>query len=139
VDLLKALGREVIVCPTASARRSAAVNYRWRKSSRKELPIVFNPNQYENAMIPGALPDTGRKSGGLGRKNHDFFAAWARWTISAWGVTEKEKNPDVKLSASTDRIAVLRIREDGENRQVKRMSWKASARTIFRRQWIQGP
>src|SRR3989475_6024594 len=54
VDLLKALGAEVIVCPTAVDPDDPRSYYSVAKKLAKEIPNSFYPNQYENPMNPEA-------------------------------------------------------------------------------------
>ncbi len=54
VDLLKALGAEVIVCPTAVEPDDPRSYYSVAKKLAKDIPNSFYPNQYENPMNPGA-------------------------------------------------------------------------------------
>ena len=48
VDLLKALGAEVIVCPTAVEPDDPRSYYSVAKKLAREIPNSFYPNQYEN-------------------------------------------------------------------------------------------
>src|SRR3979490_1792611 len=54
VDLLKALGAEVIVCPTAVEPEDPRSYYSVAKKLAREIPNSFYPNQYENPMNPDA-------------------------------------------------------------------------------------
>jgi len=53
VDLLKALGAEVIVCPRPSSRKTPAAIQRGEKLAR-EIPNAYYPNQYDNPCNPEA-------------------------------------------------------------------------------------
>jgi cystathionine beta-synthase len=54
VDLLKALGAEVIVCPTAVEPEDPRSYYSVAKKLAREIPNSFYPNQYDNPMNPEA-------------------------------------------------------------------------------------
>ncbi len=54
VDLLKAFGAEVIVCPTAVEPDDPRSYYSVAKKLAREIPNSFYPNQYENALNPEA-------------------------------------------------------------------------------------
>jgi len=54
VDLLKALGAEVIVCPTAVEPEDPRSYYSVAKKLAREIPNSFYPNQYDNPMNPAA-------------------------------------------------------------------------------------
>src|SRR5438309_11066347 len=54
VDLLKAFGAEVIVCPTAVEPEDPRSYYSVAKKLAREIPNSFYPNQYENSMNPEA-------------------------------------------------------------------------------------
>ena len=100
VDLLKALGAEVIVCPTAVEPDDPRSYYSVAKKLAKDIPNSFYPNQYENPMNPEAHyrttgPEIWEDSEA---KSRISFAAWApAATISGVGRYLKEKNPDVKI------------------------------------------
>ena len=52
VDLLKALGAEVIVCPTAVEPDDPRSYYSIAKKLAAEIPNSYYPNQYDNADNP---------------------------------------------------------------------------------------
>ena len=52
VDLLKALGAEVIVCPTSVEPEDPRSYYSIAKKLAKEIPNSYYPNQYDNADNP---------------------------------------------------------------------------------------
>ena len=54
VDLLKALGAEVIVCPTAVEPEDPRSYYSVAKKLAREIPNGFYPNQYDNPCNPEA-------------------------------------------------------------------------------------
>src|SRR5579862_8290713 len=54
IDLLKAYGAEVIVCPTAVEPEDPRSYYSVAKKLAREIPNAFYPNQYENPMNPEA-------------------------------------------------------------------------------------
>src|SRR5688572_3292532 len=54
INLLKALGAEVIVCPTAVAPDDPRSYYSVAKKLAKEIPNSYYPNQYDNPMNPEA-------------------------------------------------------------------------------------
>src|SRR5260370_14489823 len=54
VDLLKALGAEVIVCPTAVEPEDPRSYYSVAKKLAREIPNSYYPNQYVNPMNPEA-------------------------------------------------------------------------------------
>jgi len=79
--------------PTAVEPDDRAVIIRGEKLGK--TPNSFYPNQYENAMNPGAhYQTTARKSGRTRKeKSRTSFAAWARVNDSGVGRYLKEKNP----------------------------------------------
>jgi len=95
VDLLKALGAEVIVCPTAVEPDDPRSYYSVAKKLAKELPNSFYPNQYENAMNPRRTTrPPARKSGRTRKeKSRTSFAAWHGWNDQRRGaLPEREKS-----------------------------------------------
>src|ERR1017187_7786659 len=100
VDLLKALGAEVIVCPTAVEPDDPRSYYSVAKKLAKEIPNSFYPNQYENPMNPEAhYQTTGPEiwEDSDGKITHFMCGMGTGGTISGVGRYLKEKNPDVKI------------------------------------------
>ena len=100
VDLLKALGAEVIVCPTAVEPDDPRSYYSVAKKLAQDIPNSFYPNQYENPMNPEAHyqttgPEIWEDSGG--KITHFVCGMGTGGTISGVGRYLKEKNPDVKI------------------------------------------
>ena len=54
INLLRAYGAEVVVCPTAVAPEHPDSYYSVAKRLSEEIPGAFRPNQYENAENPRA-------------------------------------------------------------------------------------
>src|ERR1041384_25054 len=54
INFLKALGAEVIVCPTAVEPEDPRSYYSVAAKLAKEIPNAFYPNQYENQQNPQA-------------------------------------------------------------------------------------
>src|SRR6202022_3401498 len=54
VDLLKALGAEVIVCPTAVEPEDPRSYYSVARKLAREVPNSYYPNQYDNPLNPEA-------------------------------------------------------------------------------------
>ena len=58
IDLLKAFGAQVIVCPTAVAPDDSRSYYSVARKLSEEIPNSFYPNQYENPNNPQAHFDS---------------------------------------------------------------------------------
>jgi cystathionine beta-synthase len=100
VDLLKALGAEVIVCPTAVEPDDPRSYYSVAKKLAKDIPNSFYPNQYENLMNPEAhYRTTGPElwEDSEGKITHFVCGMGTGGTISGVGRYLKEKNPNVKI------------------------------------------
>src|SRR5215813_4424956 len=100
VDLLKALGAEVIVCPTAVEPEDPRSYYSVAKKLAREMPNSFYPNQYENPMNPEAhYRSTGPEiwEDSDGKITHFVCGMGTGGTISGVGKYLKEKNPNVKV------------------------------------------
>src|SRR3954469_918831 len=54
IDLLRAYGAEVVVCPTDVSPESPQAYYRVADRLTQEIPGAFQPNQYANAANPEA-------------------------------------------------------------------------------------
>ncbi len=100
IDLLKALGAEVIVCPTAVEPEDPRSYYSVAKKLAKEIPNSFYPNQYANPMNPEAhYQTTGPEiwDDSEGKITHFVCGMGTGGTISGVGRYLKEKNPQVKV------------------------------------------
>jgi cystathionine beta-synthase len=100
VDLLKALGAEVIVCPTAVEPEDPRSYYSVAKKLAKEVPNSFYPNQYDNPMNPEAHylttgPEIWEDS--EGKITHFVCGMGTGGTVSGVGKYLKEKNPKVQI------------------------------------------
>jgi len=100
IDLLKALGAEVIVCPTAVEPEDPRSYYSVAKKLAKEIPNSFYPNQYENPDNPRAhYESTGPEiwEDTEGKITHFVCGMGTGGTISGVGKFLKEKNPSVRV------------------------------------------
>jgi cystathionine beta-synthase len=100
IDLLKAFGAEVIVCPTAVEPEDPRSYYSVAKKLAREIPNAFYPNQYENPMNPEAhYRSTGPEiwSDSEGAITHFVCGMGTGGTINGVGRFLKEKKPDVKI------------------------------------------
>jgi cystathionine beta-synthase len=100
VDLLKALGAEVIVCPTAVEPEDPRSYYSVAKKLAREIPNSYYPNQYANPMNPEAHylttgPEIWEDS--EGKITHFVCGLGTGGTISGAGKYLKEKNPALKI------------------------------------------
>src|ERR1700744_4868870 len=100
VDLLKALGAEVIVCPTAVEPEDPRSYYSVAQKLARDIPNSFYPNQYANPMNPEAhYATTGPEiwNDTEGKITHFVCGMGTGGTISGAGKYLKEKNPEVKV------------------------------------------
>ena len=100
IDLLKAFGAEVIVCPTAVEPEDPRSYYSVAAKLAREIPNSFYPNQYENPMNPDAHyrttgPEIWKDT--EGKITHFVCGVGTGGTISGVGRYLKEQNPDVKI------------------------------------------
>src|SRR5208282_4962896 len=100
VDLLKATGAEVIVCPTAVEPEDPRSYYSVAKKLAKEIPNSFYPNQYENpdntrAHYQSTGPEIWEDT--EGRITHFVCGMGTGGTISGVGKFLKEKNANVRV------------------------------------------
>ena len=100
IDLLKALGAEVIVCPTAVAPDDPRSYYSVARKLAQEIPNSCYPNQYENPMNPEThYRTTGPEiwEDSEGKITHFVIGLGTGGTVSGVAKFLKEKNPKVKV------------------------------------------
>ncbi|MDG2027718.1 MAG: cystathionine beta-synthase [Acidimicrobiales bacterium] len=103
VDLLRAYGAEVVVCPVAVAPEDPQSYYSTAERLVNEIPGAFRPNQYHNQTNPQAHYDTTgpeiwRQTDG--KITHFIAGAGTGGTLSGVGRYLKEQNPDVQVIAA---------------------------------------
>jgi cystathionine beta-synthase len=100
MSVLRALGGEVIVCPTAVAPDDPRSYYQVARRLEKEIPNSFYINQYDNpANAPAHYLTSGPEIWEQTDKKvtHYFAGAGTGGTISGTSKYLKEQNPDVKI------------------------------------------
>lgn len=100
INFLKALGAEVIVCPTAVAPEDSRSYYSVAKALAKEIPNACYPNQYANPENPKAHyratgPEIWKDT--EGRITHFVAGMGTGGTLSGVGKYLKEQNPKVRV------------------------------------------
>ncbi len=99
-DVLRALGAEVIVCPTNVAPDDPRSYYSVAKRLASEIPGAFYPNQYDHPANAEAHyrttgPELWEQTDG--RITHYFAGAGTGGTISGTARFLKEQNPDLQV------------------------------------------
>lgn len=100
INLLKALGAEVIVCPTAVEPDDPRSYYSVAKRLAQEIPNSYYPNQYDNQDNPRAhYESTGPEiwEDSEGKITHFVAGMGTGGTLSGIGRYLKEKKPDVQI------------------------------------------
>ena len=102
VDILKALGAEVIVCPTNVEPEDPRSYYSVSKRLATEVPNSWYVNQYDNlanrlAHYEQTGPEIWKQT--EGKVTHLVVATGTGGTISGTGKYLKEQNPDIKVWA----------------------------------------
>ncbi len=100
VDMLKALGAEVIVCPTNVEPDDPRSYYKVAEKLSKEIPNCFWCNQYDNlsnrqAHYETTGPEIWEQTDG--KITHLVVGVGTGGTVSGTGKYLKEKNPDIKI------------------------------------------
>ncbi|MBR9918079.1 pyridoxal-phosphate dependent enzyme [bacterium] len=100
VDILKALGAEVIVCPTNVEADHPDSYYSTSKRLSEETPNSYYPNQYDNlsntqAHYESTGPEIWEQT--EGKITHFVAGMGTGGTISGTAKFLKEKNPDIKI------------------------------------------
>jgi len=101
-DILKAVGAEVIVCPTNVEPSDPASYYSVAARLAKETPNSFHMNQYDNlanreAHYESTGPEIWKQT--KGRITHLVIATGTGGTITGTAKYLKEKNPAIKIWA----------------------------------------
>ncbi len=103
VDLLKAYGSEVVVCPVAVPPEDPESYYSTAERLVAETPGAYRPNQYDNPHNPRAHyettgPEIWRQTDG--KITHFVAGAGTGGTISGVAKYLKEQNPDIQIIAA---------------------------------------
>jgi cystathionine beta-synthase len=102
VDILRALGAEVIVCPTNVEPEDPRSYYSVAARLAKEVPNSFHFNQYDNlanrlAHYETTGPELWEQTDG--KITHFLTTAGTGGTITGTAMYLKEKNPDIQIWA----------------------------------------
>lgn len=102
VDILKAVGAEVIVCPTNVEPEDPRSYYSVARRLAKEIPNSFHCNQYDNlanrlAHYETTGPEIWKQTDG--KITHLVCTAGTGGTVTGTAMYLKEKNPDIKIWA----------------------------------------
>lgn len=100
IDLLRALGAEVKVCPTNVEPDDPESYYSVAKRLSKEIPNSYYPNQYDNLSNTAAHyettgPEIWKQT--EGKVTHYVAGMGTGGTISGTATYLKEKNPDIQV------------------------------------------
>lgn len=103
VDLLRAYGAEVVVCPVAVPPEDPQSYYSTAERLVNEIPGAFRPDQYSNQVNPESHyrttgPELWRQT--EGKITHFVAGAGTGGTISGVSRYLKEQNPDIKIIAA---------------------------------------
>ena len=117
-DILRAMGAEVIVCPTNVAADDPRSYYSIAEKLAKETPNSYWCNQYDNLSNRKAHylttgPEIWEQT--EGKITHFLAGVGTGGTISGTGKYLKEKNPDIKIwGIDTYGSALKKYHETGE-------------------------
>lgn len=100
IDILRAVGAEVIVCPTSVAPEDPRSYYSVARTLAKEIPNSIYMNQYDNmantqAHIETTGPEIWEQT--EGKITHFVAGMGTCGTICGIGSYLKEKNPDIQI------------------------------------------
>lgn len=100
IDILRAVGAEVVVCPTAVEPDDPRSYYSVSKRLAEETPNAWYVNQYDNpsnakAHYESTGPEIWRQT--EGKVTHFIVGVGTGGTISGVGKYLKEQNPNVKV------------------------------------------
>jgi cystathionine beta-synthase len=102
MDILKAVGAEVIVCPTNVEPEDPRSYYSVARRLAKEIPNSFHANQYDNlanrlAHYESTGPEIWKQTDG--RVTHLVCTAGTGGTVTGTAMFLKEKNPNIQVWA----------------------------------------
>jgi cystathionine beta-synthase len=102
MDILKAVGAEVIVCPTNVEPDDPRSYYSVARRLAKEIPNSFHCNQYDNlanrlAHYETTGPEIWKQTDG--KITHFVCTAGTGGTVTGTAMFLKEKNPDIQVWA----------------------------------------
>ena len=102
MDILKAVGAEVIVCPTNVEPEDPRSYYSVAKRLAKEIPNSFHANQYDNlanrlAHYESTGPEIWKQTDG--KITHLVCTAGTGGTVTGTAMFLKEKNPNIQIWA----------------------------------------
>jgi cystathionine beta-synthase len=100
VDLLKAMGAEVIVCPTAVPPTDPRSYHSVVEKLTQDIPNAYHPNQYANQANPEIhYRTTGPEiwEDSEGKVTHFVVGMGTGGTVTGIGRYLKEKNPNIKI------------------------------------------
>ncbi|HEU4553810.1 MAG TPA: pyridoxal-phosphate dependent enzyme [Chitinophaga sp.] len=118
IDILKAVGAEVIVCPTNVEPDDPRSYYSVARRLAKEVPNAFYVNQYDNlanrdAHYEQTGPEIWEQTDG--KITHLVVATGTGGTVTGTGQFLKEKNPAIKVWAIDSYGSLLKkFHETGE-------------------------
>ena len=100
IDILKAMGAQVHVCPTNVTADHPESYYSVARRLNKEIPNSYYPNQYDNlsnrlAHYQTTGPEIWKQT--EGKITHFVVGVGTGGTISGIGKFLKEKNPEIKI------------------------------------------
>ena len=100
IDILKAMGAEIYVCPTNVDPEHPESYYSVAKRLNNEIPNSFYPNQYDNlsnrlAHYESTGPEIWEQT--EGKITHFIVGVGTGGTISGIGKFLKEQNPKIKI------------------------------------------
>jgi cystathionine beta-synthase len=100
MDILRAVGAEVVVCPTAVEPEDPRSYYQVSRRLAKEIPNSWYVNQYDNlsnrtAHYEQTGPEIWEQT--EGKITHFIVGVGTGGTISGIGKYLKEKNPNIKI------------------------------------------
>ncbi|MGB7786891.1 MAG: cysteine synthase family protein [Salinimicrobium sp.] len=100
IDILRAVGSEVVVCPTDVAPEDPQSYYSTSKRLSEETPNSWYVNQYDNlsntkAHYESTGPEIWKQTDG--KVTHFVVGVGTGGTISGVGKYLKEQNPDIKV------------------------------------------
>ncbi len=117
INLLRAYGAEVVICPTDVAADDPRIYYRVSYRLAREIPGAFKPDQYRNLANPlthyeTTGPEIWKQVGG--RLDAFVVGIGTGGTVSGIGKYLKEQNPNIRIIGADPEGSIYTVEKEDQ-------------------------